>query len=53
MPPIPKEFATVYPSGIATVPTDEKDPERLLEFSHHECAEAVVIPMRPSGFVYV
>ena len=34
VPPIPNEFATVYESGIATVPTDEKEPERLLEFSH-------------------
>ena len=53
VPPIPKEFATVYASGTEIVPTDEKAPERLLEFSHQECADAVVIPILPSGFVYV
>ena len=52
-PPIPNEFATVYASGTEIVPTDEKEPERLLEFSHQECADAVVIPILPSGFVYV
>ena len=53
MPPIPNEFATVYASGTKIVPTDEKEPERLLEFSHQLCAALVVIPILPSGFVYV
>ena len=53
VPPIPNEFATVYPSGTAIVPTDEKEPERLPLFSHQRWADAVVIPVRPSGFVYV
>ena len=34
VPPIPNEFASVYASGTAIVPTDEKEPERLLLFSH-------------------
>ena len=53
VPPIPSEFATVYASGTDSVPIDEKEPERLLLFSHQECADDVVIPIRPSGFVYV
>ena len=51
VPPIPKEFATVYASGTDSVPIDENEPERLLEFSHQLCADEVVIPIRPSGFV--
>ena len=53
VPPIPSEFATVYASGTDSVRIYEKEPERLLLFSHQPCAEAVVIPIRPSGFVYV
>ena len=53
VPPIPKEFATVYASGTDSVPIDENEPERLLAFSHQACADKVVIPIRPSGFVYV
>ena len=34
VPPIPNEFATVYPLGTDSVPIDEKEPERLLLFSH-------------------
>ena len=53
----PKEtteiLVTVSGSHAEIVPTDEKEPERLLLFSHQECADVVVIPIRPSGFVYV
>ena len=33
---MPNEFATVYASGTEIVPTEENEPERLLEFSHQD-----------------
>ena len=53
VPPIPNEFATVYASGTASVPIELNVADRLLEFSHQLCAADVVIPILPSGFVYV
>ena len=53
VPPTPNAFGSVYEDGIATVPTDENAPDLDDEFSHHAWADVVVIPILPSGRVYV
>ena len=53
VPPIPIALFMVYASGIATVPTDENDPDLFDVFSHHSWAAVVAIPTLPSAFVYV